>query len=536
MSIIEETLSRLGQDQAKSADIPPAAWTVAPAPTIPETSDNAPPPARPAPPEPFPALAGALPAAPRRPSRTLPRLLAFTALGGAALSAAAWYGLEQLAPHASPSAVATPAPPSTPSVPSAPSAASAAPLPAAARELPAEPAAATPVPPSTPHPAHATAPLADAAPAPSQGAGAPRTAQTLAVPPWLGEGRRLLAAGDTNGALGAWSAGFATLAPQQRVVAVAAFHDLNTALAALKKLAEFDGAFLAPGSFAGAKAWRLLLLADPERRHDDLARAIALSGVKGGAVTTAASVAPIAPPDLPAPSTAPSAPPSKLSAAHPASHAPLAAAPREATPQPARELPGAPPGARESKAAAPAAQAFRGNGAEEAAAKKTAAAPALPPDYVFDSQAERVVQALNRGLYREAEELAQALLARDRNRSEPWLWMGKVELGKGSPEEAERYLVQATEIAPGQAEAWTLRGIAAQERGDHPRALTLLAEALRLAPDQADAHFNIGYSQEALGRHAEAAAAWRRFLELAKGKSRFAKQRAYVEQRLTASR
>ncbi|MBX9702208.1 MAG: tetratricopeptide repeat protein [Acetobacteraceae bacterium] len=522
MSIIEETLSRLGQDQAKSADIPPAAWTVAPAPTVPETADNAPPPARPAPPEPFPALAGALPATPRRPSRTLPRLLAFTALGGAALSAAAWYGLEQLAPHASPSAVATPAPPTTPS---APSAASAAPLPMAARELPAEQAAATPVLPSTPHPAHATAPVADAAPAQSQSTGAPRTAQALAVPPWLGEGRRLLAAGDTNGALGAWSAGFATLAPQQRVVAVAAFHDLNTALAALKKLAEFDGAFLAPGSFAGAKAWRLLLLADPERRHDDLARAIALSGVKGGAVTTAASVAPIAPPDLPAPSAAPSAPPSKPSAA-----------PREAGPQPVRELPGAPPATRESKAAAPAAQTIRGNSTEEAAAKKTAAAPALPPDYVFDSQAERVVQALNRGHYREAEELAQALLARDQNRSEPWLWMGKVELGKGSPEEAERYLARATEIAPGQAEAWTLRGIAAQERGDHPRALTLLAEALRLAPDQADAHFNIGYSQEALGRHAEAAAAWRRFLELAKGKSRFAKQRAYVEQRLTASR
>lgn len=449
MSIIEETLNRLGQEQAGHAR---------------------------------PAITGALPFDAPHKASPWPRLLKITLALSIALPLGTWAFLHWVDPAAS---LKKPAPqPARPTL-QAQATPPVQPMPAPPAQASAPQATAPQTQPPQTAATPAAQPAAPQAPAPE--------AKPAAQPAWLTEGHRLLAAGNTEGALRAWSAGFASLPPQQRVIAIAAYPEQGAALTALKKLGGMENAFIASSQYKGEKAWRLLALSSPDKRQDDLNRAVTQTGVKGSSITTAGKVG-----GAPAET----------------------ATPREAS-VPAKPAVEARPAPAASRAAAP------------APAKKGASGQA---DYILDGRAERIAQALNSGNYRDAEEIARPLLTQYPANGEPWLWMGKAELGLGNAGEAERYLSRATELNPNAASAWTLRGIAAQERGNHAQALTFFAEAQRLSPNQADTYLNIGYSQDALGKRGEAEAAWRRFLELAGDKPRFAKQRAYIEQRLTQGR
>lgn len=342
------------------------------------------------------------------------------------------------------------------------------------------------------------------------------------LPPWVSEGRRLLNAKDVSGALKAWNAGFGALPVDQRIVAVAAFYDQSVALAALKRLDGFDNAMVVTGHYAGRSAWYLLLHSKPESRQSDLARAIVLTGVKGGAVTGVARLSQIVPvPDQGSQLSAKSA---VATSGKEVQDASKFVAKASAVEPPEGKERAAVAAKKETAAAAPKKE------AREAVDTANLAAPVM--NVLYESQLEQVAKAFNSGSYKEAEELARTVLDQNAKSAGASLWVGKTVLARGQFDEAERHLAHATEISPNLAEAWTLRGIVAQETGNHTQALKYFSETLRLQPNQAEAYFNIGYSQDALGNRNEAEANWRRFLDVAKDKPRYAKQRVYVEQHL----
>jgi len=362
---------------------------------------------------------------------------------------------------------------------------------------------------------------------------APATAKPVvaevdaSLPSWVSEGRRLLNAKEVSAALKVWNTGFAALPADQRIVAVAAFYDQTVALAALKRLDGFDNAIVVTGNYAGRHAWYLLLHSRSEARQTDLTRAMMLSGVKGGAVTGVARLSQIVPVSdqgnqLPAKSVV-----VPLGREMKEVQKPVARAPAVANQTDGKESVGV---VAKKETHVPVDRKEVRGAADSASSSATSAAPAM--NVLYESQLEQIAKAFNKGSYKEAEELARTVLDQNANSSGAWLWVGKTVLARGQFDDAERHLARATEISPQLAEAWTLRGIAAQETGNHAQALKFFSETLRLQPNQAEAYFNIGYSQEALGNRGEAEANWQRFLDIAKDKPRYAKQRAYVEQHM----
>jgi len=518
MSIIEETLNRLGKERSGRAGTQADAQ----------------------------ALIGVGFASARATPRSSSplRLMRLAGLAAIVLSVVGWFAfrwLDTVAPRATaspqPDSIASPAAPASREaavaavMPQPPEPVQPAPLAAADAAQSASVPAAAPVSMSTPlsSPVPATLPMASPLEVPSAPVSVPMrdashaahqlpeadmaSSETLASsPPWLSHGFRLLAGGNVEGALQVWNEGFASLGPRQRIGAIAAFPDQGAAMVALKRIGDVEGAFIAFGSYRGIKAWHLLVLSDPGRRLGDLARAAELTGIKGGGVVQVSDVILSAPNSIPRSQKAadPVASRSTLKVVH------------QSVP-PARET--------RNPVASPVPV------TETTASKKDrAAGSAAQSAFVFDRQSERVIHAMNNGNHAEAAEIARSLLSQYGSHAEPWFWVGKAELGLGNFDEAERHLTRATDIAPAFSEAWVLRGIAAQERGDHSLALKFLTEAQAISPNQADIYFNVGYSQDALGRREEADAAWRRFLDLARDKPRFAKQRAFVEQRFVRAR
>ena len=579
MSIIEETLNRLSEERAKqpstglesSQSERDAQQGSAPAAELPGDTFNA-----------LPWSASQT----RTQSGKMSRLPIYVVFFAIIVSAAAWFGIQFLessgtkdgvklakvteeapapvtvAPPAAPEPVAEPAAPVA-VVPEAPAEVAApvvsapvAPPPVAVEPAPlpvapapvvtpavvaAVPAATPPVavksapaeaavsPPSTPAPVAkvpsekpAAVSTVDTAPV---NAKAVATEVDASLPSWVSEGRRLLNAKDVSGALKAWNAGFSALPADQRIVAVAAFYDQSVALAALKRLDGFDNAMVVTGHYAGRSAWYLLLHSKPESRQSDLARAIVLTGVKGGAVTGAARLSQIVP--VPDQGTQPSGKNAVAASGKEVQETPKLVVKAPTAEPPESKEPAVVAAKKEAAAVVPKKE------AREAVDTANSTAPTM--NVLYESQLEQVAKAFNSGSYKEAEELARTTLDQNAKSAGAWLWVGKTVLARGQFDDAERHLARATEISPNLAEAWTLRGIVAQETGNHTQALKYFSETLRLQPNQAEAYFNIGYSHDALGNRNEAEANWRRFLDVAKDKPRYAKQRVYVEQHLGAA-
>lgn len=356
---------------------------------------------------------------------------------------------------------------------------------------------------------------------------------SVSLPSWISEGRRLMDAKDIAAAFKVWNQGFGALPTQQRIVAVAAFYDQSPALAALKTLDGFQNAMVVSGSYAGRSAWYLLLYSRPEAQKDDLARAMVLTGIKGGAVTGVGRISQVVPvldqvSRAGAGRSSPVVNPEKSTLTKSADKAPVLS-----------EHDGESITAKEhvvpvtKNGSAP--QIAKKGGKEPSAAVGEAGVSSGPViNVLYESQLEQIAKAFNSGRYKESEELARTTL--DQNPSSPtaWLWVGKTVLARGQFDDAERHLAHATELSPNLAEAWTLRGISAQESGNHAQALKYFGESLRAQPNQAEAYFNMGYSNDALGNHSEAEGNWRRFLEIVKDKPRYARQRSFVEQHLGA--
>ena len=461
MSIVEETLNRLRSEQTAA---PAPSGGIVPPPSLGNLS---------------------LPGDKRRSALTRPIAWAGLLMISGAL---AWYAADRFlsergealpaaTPAPAPAQVASepPPPPVAPAAPEGAAVAASAPAPAPAPVLPAAPPAALLPAAASPPTVAASSPAApsSAAVAPPVEAPAPPASAenrpALAAPAWVAEGRRQHLAGDRKAALDTWNAGFAALPDSARIVALSAHPDAGGAFAALSRLEDFDGAFVAHAAYRGKPAWRTLLFADAKRRGADMREAIARLGIKGGGHVPVARIRLLA----------------------------------------AAQVVGDPPAA----AAAPA--------AKPAAPEKTASAAD------FDAAAAPTLAALDRRAP-EALTLADRLAHDFPGRIEPLLWRARAELLATQADAAEKTLAEAAGRAPGLAEVWLLRGIAAQERNRREEALGFLEEAYRLAPKNPDVLFNLAISARQAGAAERARAVAAAYLDLTREKPEHAGQRALL--------
>jgi tetratricopeptide (TPR) repeat protein len=401
------------------------------------------------------------------------------------LGSIVWWGADRLMTRGN--TVSPPAPPpiqavapAAPSAPEAPAAESGT-VKAAA---PAETQAA-----AAPAPAQDTP--ATSASAPDKAAAAPASASTTVeevpalraarnAPAWVAEGRKLLAAGDRKAALETWNAGFSALPPDTRLIALTAHPDAGGALAALAKLDDFDGAFVAQAAFRGKPAWRLLVFAEPKRMGRDNVAASKRLGIKSGAYVTVARLLPDSEKIAVLPTIAATRAPADTTGVSPANQV------------------SSPPSERLD----------------------------------FDTRAAEVLTAID---HRSSSALSLAEeLARDfPDRVEPLLWLARSELTAGKVEAAEKTLAQAAVLAPSVAEVWLLRGISVLEKGKIPEAIGFLEEALRLAPHNPDVLFNLALAAEMAGDVQRAREGYLAFLRKTHGDARYSHLRAWADKALT---
>jgi len=503
MSIIDDTLSRLGRPGAADAATLPPSDVLAPL-----------------------TLEGN--AARRRSSLPKSALLGVALIGA---SLAAWWWVEQAAfspllpssaasapVAAAPSATATSetAPVPTPPVASpggaADAAAKAAPGAVETGSAPIAPAPAANTPMVSPAVAASTAPLPTAAlekaKADTPVAAVPAKNPTDFVlpkpkklPPAFRQAVDLADQGKTEAALAAWRAGLEALAPKQRLELLASFSSVGGALAAVTRLNDLDGVFVVEDVRKGKPLWRLGVLSSPAHRAWDIELASSrlgradFSSVSAGRLLAAKG---------------------KLDAANgsTASGTPVLTNSR------------------------PVARVAGGSTAEA-----TASGPAQSRDGLshgdeggFDPLLDGVVRAAGRNAFSEAARQAQGLRQQYPGRVESWLWSGRAELGNGAFSAAEGFLAKAVEMAPHLADAWLLRGIATQELGNDRQALAYFAEAERLRPRDPDIQFNVAYSAARLGELGRARDAFSTFLGLTAKEPRYDAQRRHAERWLQGQR
>lgn len=260
MSIIEETLHRLGEQEASQVD----AKVIA---------------------------ARAIPMGRRRPVRSLSRMLL---IGGGvivAISAVVWLLPGMIG--ASPSGAVNVAAGQPEKTATAPISGSAAVKPEAVPPAVPTPAVDEPVqkeqPAARPDPAPVSAPAAEVADSKlPQAASSPAKVAAADGGPWLAEGRAAMLKGDSERAMHVWDEGLNGLGTRQMVVAVAAYRELAPAVVAWRKLSNYPDAMIIPGVYRQQPAYRVVLLSSPVRnqREQDLVQARTAIGVSGGAITT----------------------------------------------------------------------------------------------------------------------------------------------------------------------------------------------------------------------------------------------------------
>lgn len=307
---------------------------------------------------------------------------------------------------------------------------------------------------------------------------APVITETLndVLPNWVNKGHALLKEGNKESAIEVWTEGLEKIRPNDKLIALAVFGNSSSAVRTLKKISgTTSNAFVVQSYYAGEPAWRVMLWPVTDSPALELNQAQSAARIKGGEVITTKKLRDFAIEN--------SAPP-KI----------------------------------------------------KVTTKDVEIKPLVTPQGFFNPQSERIVQSLNKGAYAEAVELIKPLLQVYPQQVEPLLWMGKAELGLKHYEAAEHYLDRALEHGPDLTEIWLTRGVLSQEMSDHVAALKFFSKAAELAPEQANVYFNLGYSYQALKRMDEAQQTWQKFLNLTDHQPNFAKQRAYVERRLSLTR
>ena len=137
-----------------------------------------------------------------------------------------------------------------------------------------------------------------------------------------------------------------------------------------------------------------------------------------------------------------------------------------------------------------------------------------------DRRFEQAATALHEGRDHEAMALLTALVADYPTLPGPLLNLGIQHAAAGRDEDAERALLQAVELAPGDQVAWAELGIVRRKLGRFAAADEAYRTSLELDPGYALAWRNRGVLLDLyLGRPAEAQECYERYLELVGGKS-----------------
>ncbi len=152
------------------------------------------------------------------------------------------------------------------------------------------------------------------------------------------------------------------------------------------------------------------------------------------------------------------------------------------------------------------------------------------------SQTGEVRELLEAQAFDQAARHAQALTRDFPDRWESWFWLGTAQLAEGRIEEADATLERAGTLDPTVAQVLVQRAVVAQERGDNTKAIRLLINARELSPKSPQIYLNMGYSNDALGLSAEAEKNYRYYLSLTEGDAAYSLQRSLVTQRLERKR
>src|SRR5579871_7937 len=116
----------------------------------------------------------------------------------------------------------------------------------------------------------------------------------------------------------------------------------------------------------------------------------------------------------------------------------------------------------------------------------------------------RALQFFNQGMLEEADSLCRAIARTHPKNFDVQHLLGLIALRRGNPEEAERQIRRAIQIAPNVAMAHNSRGIALKELKRLQDALDSFKRALALQPNYPEALANLGAAQHALKRFEEA--------------------------------
>jgi tetratricopeptide (TPR) repeat protein len=118
------------------------------------------------------------------------------------------------------------------------------------------------------------------------------------------------------------------------------------------------------------------------------------------------------------------------------------------------------------------------------------------------------------GMYPDASEAFQAVLALDPHSAKAYFHLGNIMREMGIPWAAEEFYGMAVKLDPGMIHAWTCLGGVQEEQGHSDAAIASYHNALAISPDYADGHFSLALCLEGVGRGLDARPHWFAFLKL----------------------
>jgi tetratricopeptide (TPR) repeat protein len=117
---------------------------------------------------------------------------------------------------------------------------------------------------------------------------------------------------------------------------------------------------------------------------------------------------------------------------------------------------------------------------------------------------------LNQRLYSRARPLISRLVKDYPTAPEPWLLMGRLQLGMNDCSGAEKAFRRHLELAPDSLNGTAQLGVTLLCLQRYSEAVRMFTKAIDLKPDFGEAHFNLGYAQSQLGNARAAIASFRR--------------------------
>ncbi len=136
------------------------------------------------------------------------------------------------------------------------------------------------------------------------------------------------------------------------------------------------------------------------------------------------------------------------------------------------------------------------------------------------------------GSYKEAVNTLMPVFDSDNVGWEAYFLIGTAYLGSGNLELSEKYLELGLAIDGRRSGLWLQRAIVAQQKNDHDKALETLYYLKTISPKMPEVYLNIGYSSDVLGKRKKAKEAYQSFLDLTENNHAYLDIRKQVLKRI----